>query len=211
MGFTSVRHARIKTLQPGAVVQLRFGKTSTARKDDQIKVAKFVSFTKGDERSLAEFEETDDSGAVTVTTLTKFPNGPWLSGAKIVSLVGIDEATYDLDTTKRTGPVVDHIADAIVAITKNAQDVFAAEQLVELLTEINSGVRINRKVKSLANKFSAGVISELAPEEEEEAAPAAEATAPAAEFVAPEPEPAYAGAHREGDGYTSTDSEGYAV
>lgn len=161
MSFSPVKNVRIKSLTPGAVVQLRFGKAAVKSTDDVVTTAKLVRHFDEGEKSLVVFEEVGADGATSETTISRFPGAPWRAVNQYVSLVGVDESTFTIQ--KAASPIAtDAIGDALKLIAANADDVYGADQLVALLTEIQTGKRINTDVKALANRFAVKVSDELA-------------------------------------------------
>jgi hypothetical protein len=160
MSFSPVKNVRIKSLTPGAVVQLRFGKAAVKSDDDKTVVAKLLSHSEEGEKSIVVFQETDADGNATETVVSRFPGAPWRFGSSYVSLVGVDESTYTI--VKAASPIAtDAIAEAIALINKEADDVYAPEQLISLLTQIQSGKRVNTEIKALANQLAVKLVEEL--------------------------------------------------
>lgn len=160
MSFSPVKNVRIKSLTPGAVVQLRIGKSAVKSPDDVVVTAKLLSHGSEGEKALVVFEETRADGTSSETTITRYPGAAWRADASYVSLVAVDESTFTIQ--KAASPVAtDSIGDAIKLVQANADDVYGAEQLVNLLTEIQTGKRINAGVKDLANQFAVKVAEEL--------------------------------------------------
>lgn len=160
MSFSQVKNVRIKSLTPGAVVQLRFGKAAVKSQDDTTITAKLVRHYEEGEKSLVVFEETDEAGVASETTISRFPGAPWRQNTQYVSLVGVDESTFTI--VKAASPIqTDAIAAAIKLVEANADDVYGAEQLVALLNEVKDGKRINTEVKALANKLANKLVDEL--------------------------------------------------
>jgi hypothetical protein len=162
MSFSPVKNVRIKSLTPGAVVQLRIGKSAVKSPDDVVVTAKLLSHGSEGEKALVVFEETRADGTSSQTTITRYPGAAWRAdSSSYVSLVAVDESTFTIQ--KAVSPVAtDSIGDAIKLVQVNADDVYGAEQLVALLTEIQTGKRINAGVKDLANQFAVKVAEELA-------------------------------------------------
>lgn len=160
MGFSQVKNVRIKSLTPGAVVQLRFGKAAVKSPDDTIITAKLLRQYEEGEKSLVTFLEHDVEGSLSETTITRFPGAPWRSGTQYVSLVAVDEATFTIQ--KAAAPIqTDAIDQAILLIAKEKDDVYAAELLIELLAKIKGGKRVNTDVKEIANRFANKLVDEL--------------------------------------------------
>lgn len=160
MSFSPVKNVRIKSLTPGAVVQLRLGKAAVKSADDTIIEAKVLSHSEEGEKSLVTFEEKDGDGNTTETTISRFPGAPWRSGTQYVSLVGVDESTFTI--VKAASPIqTDAIGEAIKLIAAEADDVYGAELLIDLFTEIKDGKRINVEVKAKANRLAARLVHEL--------------------------------------------------
>lgn len=160
MSFSAVKNVRIKSLTPGAVVQLRLGKAAVKSDDDTIIEAKLVRHYDEGEKSLVVFEETDAEGNTSETTISRFPGAPWRLGAQYVSLVAVDESTYTVQ--KAASPIAtDVIEQAINLVKQEADDVFGAEQLIALLTQIKDGKRVNIEIKSLTNQYSRKLVDEL--------------------------------------------------
>jgi hypothetical protein len=160
MSFSPVKNVRIKSLTPGAVVQLRFGKAAVKSDDDKTVVAKLLSHSEEGEKSIVVFQETDADGNTSETVISRFPGAPWRYGSSYVSLTGVDESTFTI--VKAASPITtDAITDAIALINKELDDVFAAEQLIALLAEIKDGKRVNTKIKSLANQLAVRLVDEL--------------------------------------------------
>lgn len=161
MSFSPVKNVRIKSLTPGAVVQLRLGKAAVKSEDDVTVAAKLLRHYDEGEKSLVLFEVPNADGSGTSElTISRFPGAPWRSGSQYVSLVGVDESTFTI--VKAASPIAtDVIGDAISLVTKEAEDVYAPEQLVALLTQIKDGKRVNTEIKSLANKLAHALVSEL--------------------------------------------------
>lgn len=158
--LTPVKNVRIGSVKEGAVVQLRLGKAAVKDDADVFVTAKLKAHLKEDEKSLVVFEETDADGNVSETTISKFPGAAWRSGNQYVSLAAVDESTTTL--VKAASPIpTEAIGKAIQLITKESDDVYGAEQLIALLTEIRDGKRINTKVKDLANRLAAKMVDEL--------------------------------------------------
>lgn len=169
MSFSPVRNVRIKSLTPGAVVQLRFGKAAVKSDDDKTVEARLLSHREEGEKSVVVFQETDADGNATETVISRFPGAPWRYGSSYVSLVAVDEATFTIQ--KAASPIAtDAITDAITLINKEVDDVFAAEQMIALLTEIQTGKRVNTKIKALANQLAVRLVDELSNLPEKEAA-----------------------------------------
>jgi len=160
MSFSPVKNVRIKSLTPGAVVQLRLGKAAVKSADDTTIEAKVISHSEKGDLALVTFEEKDADGYATETTISRFPGAAWRSGTQYVSLVGVDESTFTI--VKAASPIAtDAIGEAIKLIEAEREDVYAAELLVELFTEIKDGKRINVEVKAKANRLAARLVSEL--------------------------------------------------
>src|SRR5690349_19460081 len=160
MSFSAVRNVRIKSLTPGAVVQLRFGKAAVKSDEDTTVEAKLIRQYEEGEKSLVVFEETDKDGNTSETVISRFPGAPWRAGASYVSLVAVDEATYTI--VKAASPIAtDAIGEAIALVQKEAQDVWGAEQLIALLAEIKDGKRVNTSIKALANQLANKLVDEL--------------------------------------------------
>lgn len=160
MSFSQVKNVRIKSLTPGAVVQLRLGKAAVRSDDDTIITAKLVSHGDAGDKDVVTFEETNASGEVSETVISRFPGAAWRSGTSYVSLVAVDESTHTIQ--KAASPIqTNAIDEAIKLITAESDDVYAAEQLVSLLTKIKDGTRVNTEVKALANRFAAKIVDEL--------------------------------------------------
>ena len=160
MSFSPVKNVRIKSLTPGAVVQLRFGKAAVKSDDDKTVVAKLLSHSEEGEKSIVVFQETDADGNNTETVVSRFPGAPWRYGSSYVSLVGVDESTFTI--VKAASPITtDAITEAVALVTKEADDVYAPQQLIALLTQIQSGKRVNTEIKSLANQLAVKLVEEL--------------------------------------------------
>jgi len=160
MSFSPVKNVRIKSLTPGAVVQLRLGKAAVKSQDDTTIEAKVVSHSEKGDLALVTFEEKDGDGNTSETTISRFPGAAWRSGTQYVSLVGVDESTFTI--VKAASPIAtDAIGEAIKLIEAEREDVYAADLLVELFTEIKDGKRINVEVKAKANRLAARLVSEL--------------------------------------------------
>ena len=160
MAFTPVKNVRIGSLAEGAVVQLRLGKAAVKSPDDVTIEAKLVSKKEEGEKSLVSFEETSGDGTVSETVVWKFPGAAWRAGTSYVSLVGIDESTFTIQ--KPASPIeTDAIETAIALVTKQAEDVYGAPELVALLKEVSTGTRINTKVKVLADALAKKLVAEL--------------------------------------------------
>ena len=160
MSFSPVKNVRIKSLTPGAVVQLRFGKAAVKSDDDKTVVAKLLSHSEEGEKSVVVFQETDADGNNTETVVSRFPGAPWRYGSSYVSLTGVDESTFTI--VKAASPITtDAITEAITLVTKEADDVFASQQLIALLTQIQNGKRVNTEIKALANQLAKKLVDEL--------------------------------------------------
>jgi hypothetical protein len=122
--------------------------------------AKVVAHREEGDKSLVDFQETDADGNVTQTTISRFPGAPWRSGNQYVSLVAVDESTFTVQ--KAASPIpTDAIAQAIEFVNREKDDVYAAEQLIALLTQIKDGKRVNTEIKALANQLAAKLTDEL--------------------------------------------------
>lgn len=160
MTFTPVKNVRISSLTVGALVQLRFGKAAVKSADDTIVEAKLIRHEDEGEKSLVVFEETNADGVKTETTISRFPNAPWKAGNQYVSLLGVDESTFTIQ--RAASPVTtDSIAEAIKLIERESEDVYASEQLVALLTQIQTGKRVNTEIKALADRLAKKLVDEL--------------------------------------------------
>jgi len=175
MSFSPVKNVRIMSLTEGAVVQLRFGKAAVRSDDDKIFEAKLDRKYTENEKDIVVFKETDGDGNETETRISRFPGAAWRSENAYVSLVAVDESTFTV--AKPATPIAtDVIADAIKLVEAAADDVFGAEQLVALLTEVQTGKRINTGIKDLATKLAHKLIEELS-SEPDDAETGTEATA----------------------------------
>jgi len=160
MSFSPVKNVRIKSLTPGASVQLRFGKAAVKSQDDVVAQAKLIRHYDEGEKSLVVFEETNADGVKTETTISRFPGAPWRSGTQYVSLVGVDESTFTI--IKAASPIqTDAIGEAVKFITAEFEDVYGAEQLIALLSQIKDGKRVNTEIKALANRLAVKLVDEL--------------------------------------------------
>lgn len=160
MSFSPVKNVRIKSLTPDATVQLRFGKAAVRSDDDVTVEAKLVRHYDEGEKSLVVFNEIGADGAVTETTISRFPGAPWRAGTQYVSLVGVDESTFTIQ--KATSPIqTDAIGEAIKLIQRESEDVYGVEQLVALLSEIQTGKRVNTQIKALATRLANRLVDEL--------------------------------------------------
>lgn len=160
MSFSSAKNVRIKSLTPGAVVQLRVGKTANKSESDTTITAKLLRHEEDGPKSIVVFEETDSDGRTSETVISRFPGASWRLGSQYVSLLFVDESTFTIE--RAASPIrTEVIGEAIALISKESDDVYGAEQLIALLTEIQGGKRVNTKVKSLANKFANKVVDEL--------------------------------------------------
>lgn len=160
MSFTPVKNVRIRSLTEGAVAQLRLGKAAVKSADDVTVEAKLVRHFDEGEKSLVVFETTGDDGEAAETVISRFPGAPWRTGTQYVSLVGVDESTFTIQ--KAASPIqTDAIGEAIALVTKEAEDVYGAKQLIDLLAEIKDGKRINTVIKALANRLANKLIDEL--------------------------------------------------
>lgn len=158
--LTPVKNVRIKSVTEGAVVQLRLGKAAVKDDADVFVTAKLKAHLEEGEKSLVVFEETDADGNVSETTISRFPGAPWKTGNQYVSLVAVDESTFT--PQKASAPIqTDAIGKAIQLIGKEMDDVYAAEQLIALLNEIQTGKRVNTGIKALANQLAAKLVDEL--------------------------------------------------
>lgn len=160
MGLSPVKNVRIKSLTEGAVVQLRLGKAAVRSEDDVTVTAKLIKQYDEGEKSLVVFEEYAADGTTSETTISRFPGAPWRSGNSYVSLSAVDESTFTI--VKAATPIAtDAIAKAIELIQREADDVYGAEQLVALLSEIQTGKRVNTGIKALGNQLAHALVSEL--------------------------------------------------
>lgn len=161
MGFTPSKSVRISSLTPGAVVELRFGKSAVKHKDDSIVVAKFLRHYEEGDKSLAVFEETDADGKVSETTIYHYPSAPWKCGSQFISLLAVDESTYSIP--KPTSLIQTEVFDeAIKLVELNADDVFAYAPLLDLLRTVREGKRVNSaQVKVLTNALAKKLVEEL--------------------------------------------------
>lgn len=173
MSFSPAKNVRIKSLTPGAVVQLRFGKAAAKSKlpnSDVIVEAKLLRHEVDGDRSLAVFEETDADGNKTETVASCFPGAQWRSGSRYVSLVAVDESTFIVQ--KASNPIQTEVIDrAIALVTRESEDVYGAEQLIALLTLIKDGNRINTEVKAQATRYANKLVDELSSLPDRESAP----------------------------------------
>lgn len=169
MSFSQVKNVRIRSLTPGAVVQLRLGKAASRSNDDTLVEAKVLRHSDVGDKSLVVFEEKDADGNAAELTISKFPGANWRSGTLYVALNGVDESTFTIQ--KAATPIeTDVIGEAIALIEKEHEDVFAPDQLVALLTEIKSGTRIPLKIKSQAVRLAHALVTELSALEPKQAA-----------------------------------------
>lgn len=168
MGYTFVKGVRIKSLLPGAVVQLRLGTAAVKSQVDKTVDVKLLRQYEEGDKLLAVFEklDTEENGREALAdlpgeiTISRYPNAPWKFGAYYVSLIGVDESTFTIQ--KATSPIsTDVIGEAIVLIEKEADDVYGAEQLIALLTKVQHGKRVNTEVKALATQYANKLVSEL--------------------------------------------------
>lgn len=171
MGFSDIKNFRIQSLTDGAVVQLRFGKAAVknGKKDTIVEAKKLKDFKEGD-KSLMVFEEhRADGSAAEPITISKFPGAAWRAGSLYVSLVGVDESTMVIQ--KAATPIqTDVITEAIKWIHQEYDDVFAPEQLIALLSHIQTGKRINTEVKALATQLAHKLVHDLSQLEPKEQA-----------------------------------------
>lgn len=176
MGFSPVKNVRIKSLTEGAVVQLRLGKAAVKSDDDVTVTAKLVKQYDEGEKSLVVFEETGADGTTSETVISRFPGAPWRAGNQYVSLSAVDESTFTI--VKAASPIqTDAIGEAIKLIEAEAEDVYGADQLVALLTQIKDGKRVNTEIKALATRLANKLVDELS--SMPEGSPAEEAAEPA--------------------------------
>lgn len=160
MSFSPVKNVRIKSLTPGAVVQLRLGKAAVKSADDEVVQARLVRHHDEGEKSLVVFQVAGDDGTQTETTISRFPGAPWRHNTQYVSLVGVDESTFTIQ--KAASPIqTDAIDEAIKLIEAEKDDVFGAEQLAALLAQIKDGKRVNTEIKALANRLAVKLVDEL--------------------------------------------------
>jgi hypothetical protein len=160
MSFSPVRNVRIKSLTPGAVVQLRLGKAAVKSPDDVTIEAKLTRHYDEGEKFFAVFEVTGADGAKTETTISRFPGATWRQENKYVSLISVDESTFTIQ--KAASPIqTDAIAEAVRLIEAESEDVYGAEQLVALLSYVQSGSRVNTEIKALANRLAKKLVDEL--------------------------------------------------
>lgn len=161
MSFSKVKGVRIKSLLPGAVVELRFGKAAVRMKSDPVVQAKLIRHYEKDSKLMADFQEVGVEGSAAVTTISRFPGAAWRDEKNhYVSLVGVDESTVTL--AKGAAPIATTvIGEAIEWVKSEADDVFGADQLIALLTEVKDGKRVNTKIKALAIEFATKLVSEL--------------------------------------------------
>lgn len=160
MSFSPVRNVRIRSLKPGSVVQLRFGRTAVRSPHDTIAVAKLLRHYDEGSQSFMEFEETSPEGEISITTISHFPGAAWKEGSRYVSLVGVDESTFTIQRAAQ--PVeTDAIGDAIKLIEKERNDVWAPDQLIALLTQIQTGSRVPTQIKALGLRLAHALVSEL--------------------------------------------------
>lgn len=161
MSFSAVRNLRITSLTPGASVQLRFGKAAVKNgNDDTIVEAVLERHYDEGEKSLAVFKETAADGQTSDVVISHFPGAPWRAGTAYVSLVGVDESTFTIQ--KAASPIqTDVIGRAIELIQQESEDVYASDQLVELLSEIKNGKRVNTVIKGMATRLANRLVNEL--------------------------------------------------
>jgi hypothetical protein len=160
MSFTPVKNVRIGSLTEGALVKLRLGKAAVKSADDVVVEAKLVRHYEEGEKSLVVFTETNADGVASELVISRFPRAPWMAGAQYVSLLSVDESTFTLQ--KAASPVsTDAIVEAIKLIETESEDVYGAEQLVALLTQIKDGPRVNTATKALANQLANKLVDEL--------------------------------------------------
>jgi hypothetical protein len=160
MTFTPVKNVRISSLTPGSEVQLRLGNAAVKSPDDVTVEAKLVRHEKDGEKSVAVLQETNSDGEASDLTISRYPRAPWMAGNKYISLLGVNESTYTLQKT--ASPVqTDAIAKAVTLIEQEAKDVWGAEQLIALLSLIQTGKRVNSEIKGLANQLANKLVEEL--------------------------------------------------
>lgn len=160
MSFSPVKNVRIKSLTPGAVVQLRLGKAAVRSNDDIVVTAKLLRQYDEGEKSFVVFEERDTDGNASELVVSRFPNAPWRAGKQYASLVAVDEATFTI--VKAAGPIkTDAIKEAVRLIRLEKEDFYAADQAVALLEYISTGNRVNTEVKSLAIQYANKIVDEL--------------------------------------------------
>lgn len=161
MSFAKVKNLRIKSLLPGAVVELRLGKAAVKTKLDVTVSAKLIRHYDNGDKLMAEFELTEpDKDGNTELTLSRFPGAPWRSGSLYASLVGVDQSTFTIQ--KATSPIsTEVIGKAIELVVKEREDIFGADQLIALLNEIKGGRRVNTNIKALANQLATKLVEEL--------------------------------------------------
>lgn len=160
MSFSQVKNVRIKSLTEGAVVQLRLGKAASKHDGDMIVEAKVLRHDHKDKESLVIFEERDADGNFSELVISQYPGANWRAGALYAALHAVDESTF---TIKRAAsPILtDAIGEAIKLIELEYEDVFAPEQLIALLAEIQNGNRINTNIKALATMLANRLVDEL--------------------------------------------------
>lgn len=160
MSFSPVKNVRIRSLTPGAVVQLRLGKAAVKSKDDTTTTAKLLRHYDENEKSLVVFEETDADGRTSELVISRFPGAPWRAGQQYVSLVAVDESTFTI--VKAASPIqTDIIDEAIKLIEAEKDDFYAWEQAVALFTYVRTGKRVNTEIKALANRYANKIVDEL--------------------------------------------------
>lgn len=175
MSFTPVKNVRIKSLTDGAVVQLRLGKAAVKSASDEVITAKVLRHEEDSntEKSSVVFQRTNDEGETSEFVISRFTGAPWRSekstGNKYVSLVAVDESTYTI--VSPASPVTtEAISDAVDLVGKESDDVFAHEQLIDLLTKIQTGKRVPADIRASANRLAVKLVDELSalPEEDEQ-------------------------------------------
>jgi len=160
MSFSPVKNVRIKSLTEGAVVQLRLGKAAVKSGDDTTISAKVLRHYDEGEKSLVVFEAVNADGTVGELTISRFPGAPWRAETRYVSLTHVDESTFTIQ--KAASPIqTDVIGEAIKLIDAVKDDVYAADQLIALLEEIQNGKRVNTEIKALATRLANKLVDEL--------------------------------------------------
>ena len=158
--FSTGKNVRISSLTPDTMVKLRVGKSAVKSADDVTVEAKLIRKYEEGEKSLVEFQETGADGSVSELVISRFPHAPWRTGNQFVSLLALDESTFTIQ--QGASPIqTDVIGDAIALIQREAEDMFAPQQLIALLAQIKDGKRVNVSVKELAIALATKLVEEL--------------------------------------------------
>lgn len=169
MSFSPVRNVRIRSLTAGALVQLRLGKAAVKSPGDVVVEAKLLRHEEVGDKSLMVFEETDADGQKSELTISRFPGAPWRADTRYVSLIAVDESTFTVRPA--ASPILtDAIGKAVELVTKEAEDVYGAEQLIALLNKIRDGKRVPTDIKALATQYANKLVDELSALQEPEPA-----------------------------------------